>query len=569
MVPLRFEGHRAATGPLTAGQRNIAKWLRNAPQAPAAVLDHAFAVPPGTTVDDVAACLRVLLCRHEGLRSTYRLDDPGEQRVLATGSLPLHVHDAADGGGARDAQRLVALCRAEPFDLAAGPPVRFAVAVTGAGLVTAVVAVCSHLAVDFQALAVLDAEFAAMIGDPAARVPGEPRPQPLDRAALEDRPARRRRMEQAVRHWARALRVAPAHPYAKPRTGAPAASGTGSGACGMSSPAAAMALEHVAARTGASRPAIVLAAFCALLSRRTGDATCTFVTLSANRFESDLLRYVGTLAQATFLTVEVGDSGFDALVGRCFGAVLQAGLHGTYDVYRQHEQSTRVTAERGIAPTFEPMFNSLVMDTRAPAPGPLRDIALAPATETQWVDLPATDILLRFDLGSVDGALIARVWTGDTSRVAPVEAESLLLALERLVIAAAGGDLDHAGIVGALGLAPIRRPAGWLHVDRCWVDVAEVQRLLDDALAPAVCRVFPGVDGVPLTAYVAGGPATAREAHRRCLAALPGRHAAMAPQRYVLCGHSPADPDRLAGWQAAPVLAEGSGRADDVALSAV
>ncbi|MEV0133131.1 condensation domain-containing protein [Dactylosporangium sp. NPDC050688] len=577
MVPLRFEGHRDAAGPLTAGQRNIAKWLLNAPHAPAAVLDHTFAVPPGTTVEDVAACLRVLLCRHEGLRSTYRLGDPGEQRVLAAGSLPLLVHDAdgggdaPDGGGAGAAARLVALCRAEPFDVAAEPPVRFGVAVTAAGLVTAAVMVCSHLAVDFQALAVLDAEFAEMIRDPAARVPGEPRPQPLDRAALEDRPARRRRMDQAVRHWARALRVAPAHPYAKPRTAPPAASGagTGSGACGMSSPAAAMALEHVAARTGASRPAIVLAAFCALLSRRTGDATCTFVTLSANRFESDLLRYVGTLAQATFLTVEVGDSGFDALVRRCFGAVLQAGLHGAYDVHRQHEQSTRIVAERGIAPTFEPMFNSIVMDTRAPAPGSLRDIALAPATETQWVDLPATDILLRFDLGSVDGALIARVWTGDTSRVSPAEAESLLLALERLVIAAAGGDLDHAGIVGALGLAPIQRPPGWLHIDHCWVDVAEVQRLLDDALAPAVCRVFPGVDGVPLTAYVAGGPATAQEAHERCLAALPGRHAAMAPQRYVLCGQSPADPALLAAWQAEPVLAEGSGRTGDLALSAV
>ncbi|MDG6107880.1 hypothetical protein Daura_34505 [Dactylosporangium aurantiacum] len=566
MVPLRFEGHRDAAGPLTAGQRNIAKWLRNAPLSPAAVLEHAFAVPAGTTVEDVAACLRVLLCRHEGLRSTYRLDDPGEQRVLAAGSVPLLVRDAADGAG--DARRLVALCRAEPFDLAAGPPVRFAVAVAG-GQVTAAVMVCSHIAVDFQAIAVLDAEFAGMVGDPAARVPGEPRPQPLDRAELELRPARRRRMDQAVRHWARALRAAPAHPYAKPRTGPPAASGTGSGAYGMSSPAAAMALEHVAARTGASRPAIVLASFCALLSRRTGDATCTFVTLSANRFESDLLRYVGTLAQATFLTVEVGESGFDALVRRCFGAVLQAGLHGTYDVQQQHEQSARIAAERGIAPTFEPMFNSIVMDTRAPAPGPLRDIARAPATETSWVDLPATDILLRFDLGSVDGALIARCWTGDTSRVSPAEAESLLLALERLIIAAAGGDLDHAGIVGALGLPPIERPAGWLHVDHCWVDVAEVQRLLDDALAPAVCRVFAGVGGVPLTAYIAGGPDTAQEAHQRCLAALRGRHAAMAPQRYVLCGQSPADPDLLAGWQAAPVLAEGSGRAGDLALSAV
>lgn len=555
MVRLRFEGHRSAAGPLTTGQRNTAKWLLNVPHSPAAVLDHAFAVPPGSTVRDVAECFEVLLCRHEGLRSTYRLDEPGEQRVLASGSLPLRVHPAGDAG------RLAALCRAEPFDLAAGPPVRFAVAAGDDGVVVAAVVVCSHIVVDFQALAVLDAEFAEMIRDPAARVAGEPRPQPLDRAELEGRPARRRRMEQALRHWERELRVAPAHPYAGPRT----SQGTGSGACGMSSTAAAMALEHVSARTGASRPAIVLAAFSALLSRRTGDATCTFVMLSANRFESDLLRYVGTLAQSTFLSIEVGDSGFDALVRRCFGAVLQAGLHGAYDVHRQHERSCAVNAERGIAPTFEPLFNSIVMDTRAPDPRPLREIALAAATQTQWVEMPATDILLRFDLGSVDGALVARVWSGDTGRVGPAEAESLLLALERLIVAAAAGDLDHARIVAALGLPPIQRPPGWLLVDRCWVDLAEVQRLLDDALAPAVCRVFAAVDGAPLVAYVAGGPDTPQEAHRRCLAALPGRHAAMAPRRYVLCGRSPDDPSLLEAWRAEPVLSDGTGRAEEPA----
>ncbi|MFF5228889.1 hypothetical protein [Dactylosporangium sp. NPDC000521] len=111
MVRLRFEGHRDAAGPLTAGQRNIAKWLLDAPHAPAAVLAQPFDVPPGATVADVAECFEVLLCRHEGLRSTYRLGDPGSQRVLAAGSLPLLRSDTPD---------LVGLLRAAPFDLAAG-----------------------------------------------------------------------------------------------------------------------------------------------------------------------------------------------------------------------------------------------------------------------------------------------------------------------------------------------------------------------------------------------------------------------------------------------------------------
>src|SRR5215470_14099620 len=93
-VPVRFQGWRAATGPLTVGQLNIAKWLEDAPHAPAAMLDQTFAVPPGTTIGDVAECFGVLLCRHEALRSRYVLGEPGEQRVLTSGEIPMAVYRA-------------------------------------------------------------------------------------------------------------------------------------------------------------------------------------------------------------------------------------------------------------------------------------------------------------------------------------------------------------------------------------------------------------------------------------------------------------------------------------------
>lgn len=556
-VPVRFQGWRAATGPLTVGQLNIGQWLQDAPHAPAAMLDQVFPVPAGTTIGDVAECFGVLLCRHEALRSRYVLGEPGEQRVLTAGEVPMAVYRAApDDPADAVARRLVALGREKPIDVTVDAPVRLAVAVRD-GAVLAAVAVYSHLAVDFQALVILAREFAEMVRDPAARVVGEARQQPLDRAVVERRPSHRRRLDQALRHWSRHLAAAPAHLYAKPRV---AADG-GSGACGMSSQAAAQALDRIAARTQASRPTIVLAAVCALLALRTGYRTCQFIMLSANRFESSLRDYVGTLAQSTFVSIDVGEAAFDELVRRCFGAVLQAGLNGAYDVYRQHEHSAWLATERGIAPTFEPVFNSLVVDLRgfdAPAPaGP-------PATtRLQWADMPPTDILLRFDLGQVDGEVVARVWTGDTGRVTRFEAASLLLRLERLLVAAAGGDLGHAETAAAIGLPPIERPPGWLLADNCWIDPAEVQRLLDDALAPAVTRVFAAADGEPLVAYVAeapGGPATPAEAHQRCLALLPGRHAAIAPRRYVLCGQPPADPASLEQWQAQPVRAAGPGR---------
>ncbi|WP_432991649.1 condensation domain-containing protein [Dactylosporangium sp. CA-233914] len=518
-VPVPFRGERSARGPLTLGQLNTAKWLEDAPYTPAARLDQRLPVPPGTPLPDVVAALSALLARHEALRSRYILGDPGEQHVLAAGEVPLAIFRVTNDSSPDEvAAELAALGREKPIDPAVDSPVRFCAAVRD-DAVAVLVAVYSHLAVDFQALMVLARDFA----DPPA---GAPAVQPLDRAAAEASPSRRRRQDQALRHWVRHLSAAPAHLYARPRDSA----GRGSGACGMSSAAAAHALDHIAARTRVSRPTIVMAALCALLAHRTGYGTLRFVMLSANRFESDLRDYVGTLAQSTYVALDTAGAGFDELVRRCFGAVLQAGVNGAYHVYRQHERSAEINAERGIAPSFEPLFNSVVVDTRGFDPPPPRP---APApTRLAWMDLPPTDILLRFDLGRVDDELVARVWTGDTGRVTRGEATDLLLALERLLVTAARGDLDPPAVARAVALPPLPRPDGWHLIDGCWIDLAEVQRLLDDALSPSAARAR--VEDGRLTAYLADHlSADAEGARARCRALLAGRHAAMVPHRFV------------------------------------
>nr|BFE56146.1 condensation domain-containing protein [Dactylosporangium thailandense] len=497
VIPVGFRGQRSVSGPLTVGQLNVAKWLADAPDAPAARLYQHLPVPPGTTLDAVVAALGALVSRHEGLRSRYVLGDPGAQEVRASGTVPLTVGPSAAPGG-----------------VSADEPVRFAATVSG-GFVTELAAAYSHIAVDFQALMVLEREFGDLLRGVALP---EVELQPLDRAEAERSPARRRRQEQALRHWFRHVEAAPAHLYARPRV---AAAG-GSGACGMSSAAAARALDRIAARTRVSRPTIVLAAWCALLSRRSAYDICRFVMLSANRFESGLRDFVGTLAQATFVAVDTAGAGFDELVRRAFGAVLQAGVHGAYHVYRQDEGTRTRMAARGVAPSFEPMFNSVIVDTRGfDVPD---NASEPPPTDLLWVEMPPTNILLRFDLGRADELMVARVWTGDTGRVSPAEARELLLALERLLLAAAGRDLDAPEIAVALAMAPLDRPPGWQLVDGCWVDLAEVQRLVDDALGPRVARV----DGPELTAVVSS--MSPEEAHRRCLELLPGRHAAMVPR---------------------------------------
>lgn len=88
----------------------------------------------------------------------------------------------------------------------------------------------------------------------------------------------------------------------------------------------------------------------------------------------------------------------------------------------------------------------------------------------------------------------------------------MLLATERLLAAAAHGDIPGGRMPGLIGLEPLAGTPDRILIDSCWVDVAAVQRLVDDAVAPAVARVFASAGGRPLVACLTarsgcqGGP---------------------------------------------------------------
>jgi hypothetical protein len=103
-----------------------------------------------------------------------------------------------------------------------------------------------------------------------------------------------------------------------------------------------------------------------------------------------------------------------------------------------------------------------------------------------------------------------------------------------------------------------------------WIEVAEVQRLVEDALPTAAAAFLIGES--ELVAYLAarGGIETPEQAHAACMATLAGtrrlappdgiRYTAMAPGRYVICDRAPDDLRDLAGWQRQAVVADGDGR---------
>lgn len=567
-VPIAFAGRRAAAGPLTLGQLNIVQWLSATPNHPLDTLWGELEVPGGMSVDDVVETVGVLLGRHEALRTTYVMDgESSRQRVEASGVLMLEVCTLGDGDwGPRDRPVVAEALARWMFDRDPAPlgltrlPLRVAVAVAG-GEVIACVAAMSHLTVDDQAVEIVKREFAEMARDTSARRVGEPCHQPLHQVALEAMPAVRRQAERALYYWQDQLERMPHFVYVPAR-----ATATGESlAVEMSSVAAALAVRRVAARTRVSRSSIVLAAICAVVARRTGLRELVFPVISSNRFERHLSRYVGTLAQGAVVTVEVGAGGFDALARQTWASVMEASRHGRYDVMARVELGDRIGRERGVCFSYEPVFNNLVVESRSEAetgvtPQPEQVRAAVGRTQLRWRPLPSPRTPVRFDLYQIDGVVRMDGWSIDNGLVPRAELESLLLAVERLLVAAADGDLDAGRMREAVGLEPISRGPGWLLVDSCWVDLAEVQRLLDDALAPAVARIFPSVDGRPLVAYLAAGESagTPEQAHARCVAALSRHPTAIAPRRYVVCRTAPSHPGNLGAWQ--EILSSGTGR---------
>src|SRR3984885_10852764 len=559
-IQVEFAGERAGEGPLTLGQLDVYNWLIQTPDHAHARLSVELPVPAVVSVDEVAEAAAVLIARHESLRTTYVPGEPPRQRVAAAGVQLLEVCSLGEGQwGPRDrpavARALVQWLRESPDP--GRRPVRVAVALApGTGdRVIACAAAFSHLAVDHDGIGILKRDFAELLGDPARRQPSRPRRpghQPLDQAELGATPARRRRAAAALDYLREQSWRIPRCLYALPG----ARAGGESLAVELSSVAAAMAVRRVAARTRASRSSIVLAAICAVLARRANYRELVFPLSSSNRFERHLVNYVGALADVPIATVEIGGRSFDELAGHTWTTGMEASRHGRYDAVKRDAMAELIEHERGLLVTYHPMFNSLVPESWSGLTAGVGfqpeeiDVALA-RTRLAWRPAPVNGNPIQFSLKQIDGCLRLDVWNADAGLVPRAELESVLLATERLLVAAAHGDVPAGRMPGLIGLEPIAGTRHRILVDHCWVDVADVQRLVDDAVAPAVARVFASDGGVfasdtgrPLVARLAATDAvhTPEQAHARCMAALPRHPTAITPRHYILSRTAPADP---------------------------
>jgi hypothetical protein len=310
----------------------------------------------------------------------------------------------------------------------------------------------------------------------------------------------------------------------------------------------------------------VLAAICAVIARRAGYPELVLPVSSSNRFEPHLVNYVGSLAQSSVVTIKVSGRSFDELVRHTWTTAMEASRQGRYDEAKRVAMHKLAEHERGLRFNFDPTFNSLVPESWSGLTAGVGfqpeeiDVALA-RTELRWRPLPVSALPIRFRLNQIDGCLRLDAWSGDAGLVPRAELESVLLATERLLVAAAHGDVACGQILGLIGLEPLAGTPDRIFVDYCWVDVADVQRLVDDAVAPAVARVFASAGGCQLVARLAATDAvrTPEQAHARCMAVLAHHPTAITPRYYVICRTAPSDPSDPAAWPAP--LAAGTGRA--------
>ncbi len=563
VLPTAFRGEREAQGPLTFAQHDTMAWIDDPNDAGSAMLNWTFVLPdaPETNVgvDDIAAAFSVLIARHESLRTTYVGGAEPHQRVTAHGELAIQLYEMpADLDRESAAGLLLEDLRAQGVDHTAGLPLRVGVACVDAQP-KAVVAIYSHMAVDFASMAIVGGQFTTLVADPASREPGPSTHQPIDQARFESSDRSRRRSDAALAYWRSQLMRAPQATYALPPP-TPDEQSTERVTCLLRSPAGAEALQRIAARTRVGARTIVMAASCAVVACRADMNQLVFASLSHNRFRLNLAEYVGNLAQDSLIVLDIdADSTFDALVARAAQAVMTANAHGSYDPRALEKVYDEVGFERGTFFARDFVLNDLSVHL---SPSPDEE----PVSETTVVWMPAGQIpeVLLCVTARVDGELI-HTFTGDPARVTPRRARPY--PLERLLLAAADRDVPMSELPQVSGIEPVRRGPDWARIDSCWIELPAVRALVQDATAAPIAEVF--IEDGLLTAYISAPATTAADvstphaAHLACMQLLPDRYNAMAPGRYVFVHGIPDDPTDARSWRTLPILAEGDGRRPD------
>jgi hypothetical protein len=564
-MSIRYALQPDRTGPMTWGQRKVLREYVDHPDDEyLPFIPFRMDVPAGVSLDSVRTALTRLIVACESLRTVYPNDH--EQCVTGSGQLRVDIVEADDPDGAAEAL-LHAFC-ARRFDLAVELPLRAAI-VTSRGEPASIVSIFSHMAVDGVAVRLLADQLEALLRTPHPPLPSSC--QPLELAAAQQSEAGQRGCARALRYWEdvyftapQAMLPVPRETFAEPRycTGL------------MTSPALAEAVASVADRTRTSKSTVMMAAVATLLGRQAELDRCAITAISSNRSSKQTADLVGTLSQDALVLIDLAAPSFDALVRKAWPSALEAYANALVDPAAQAAVRDRVGQTRGVYFSRDFVYSDLSWSDpaelraarqRQAGPAPVsragRDRTRIHVADAKQLWVRGYFTVLRFD-EVVEVSLLA-----NCNYLSPSDIKVFLKSLERFLVTAAELDLPRGVMVQLAEVRPAPRGPQWVRTNSSWVDLDQVQALLDSAVGPGMGRVYPepagtGSGEMEIVARLAASALlrTPTQIHAACAARLRDFDSAATPTRYVLYTGVPTDPSEPAAWFAMDVVDAGPGR---------
>jgi hypothetical protein len=341
-VVVHFAGPQAGTLPLTWGQKAILQDMQDSGNQFS--MGGRCELPEGSSVEDAAARVSDLVGRHASLRMRLRTDAGRPwQEIARSGDIGLDILAIPDDAGRADVVRYAAdLMETWPlarFDFHSDWPLRMAV-LKHRGACAYLVWALSHLAADGGGHLLLGADLKAGADG------GPRRTQIPDIAHSEQTPQLRQLSSRTMRHWESQLRHIPAQTFGEP-VRPEGQAGPRYWQARFRSPAAHLAMQAIAKRTGTDASRVTLALIATAIARATGVRPLTLKVMVNNRFRPGLADVIAPIAQNSVVTIDVTDTTVDEVVARARGAALTAGMRAYYDPDDLREVMARLDAERG------------------------------------------------------------------------------------------------------------------------------------------------------------------------------------------------------------------------------
>lgn len=437
---IAFHGDGGGTAPCTVGQWDFWRKMRRPGEPSFADTTSGGLLPEGLALDEVLDGLRLLIERHQSLRTLFHGDDHAlNQEVLAEGELTVWLVrvDAVD-----DLHAFAGDWRPRPPGAQHDPAAELPFAARIVLLHDRPVVFqlwMSHLAADFLSGQVVAAEFVRLLQGGLTGVPRAV--QPAEKAVRERSPRGRRALEQALDHWRRELAAAPPTMFPAP-TGPPATPRFWRG--GLRSRAVPLALDAVAARHRVGTTHVLLAAATVLLGLHTGRDRCAVRLMAGNRAGKDLHNAVGNLAQETISVIGLGGETFGDVVREAWKASFRAQRHGQFDA----DLAARLVAGSGV--DLSVAFNDLWTPTRTRLPAPPAPPGESSFAWERRVERASVTFFLEVFRVVEDPHAVRLSLLADTAHFPPPVIPAFLSGIENLLAELADRDLPLSEI------APVR-----------------------------------------------------------------------------------------------------------------